>query len=84
MGGWRGVEGLRQGWSGAGVYGRENGNCRVVRGGGSGNGSVSGVGMEWGVGVIDTGKRAVRGIRGGGSGSGSVRGSGSWSGYGGR
>ena len=57
---------------GVGVCGSRPGSRMVVRGGGSGSGSVSGSGIEWRVGV--------RSYGGGGSGSGSVRGSGSWSG----
>ena len=64
---------------GAGVCGSRSGSRMVVRGGGSGSGSVSGIGMEWRVGDR-YGKDSCRGIRGGGSGSGSVRGSGSGSG----
>ena len=36
---------------GVGVCGRRPGSRMVVRGGGSGSGSVSGSGMEWRVGV---------------------------------
>ena len=58
-----------------GVDGSENGNRRVVRGGGGGSGCVSAIGMEWRVGVRRYGKDSRRVIRGGGSCSDSVRGS---------
>jgi hypothetical protein len=48
-GGWVGRVGDRGGV--VGVDGSENGNRRVVRGGGSGSGSVSGSGTEWLVGM---------------------------------
>ena len=79
-GGW-GVGRVVDRMRGAGVCGSRPGSRMVVRGGGSGSGSVSGSGMEWRVGVRSYGKDSRRVIRGGGSGSDSVRGSGSWSGY---
>ena len=44
---------------GVGVCGSRPGSRMVVRGGGSGSGSVSGSGMKWRVGVVSYGKDSL-------------------------
>ena len=54
-----------------GVNGSENGNLRVVRGGGSGSGSVRGSGTEWLVGMRVVGESCSgKSVRGSGSSNG--------------
>ena len=73
----------RQSWGGGGVArvgdrdglvgvdGSENGNLRVVRGGGSGSGSVRGSGTEWLVGMRVVGESCSgKSVRGSGSSNG--------------